>query len=390
MFIRDRVAAALQSRRDAFIAAAARSAGLREQYRAALDALQSLSVDELLGRLGDEQWPGARPTQELGERGPVVSFRERWSSAVEAREWAMRALGGVTTLAVDGSQIAASKEFNVPVSLIQVAWFVNPHDAGKSYTKDVCNEVLTPDGDDPEREEYAFTESRLNQRRFALEMEVAAEQARAAAPDGPAVLFVDGSLVLSFIHRMVPPAQTAYLAALFGTLEASERHRVPIVGYVDVSFARDLASMLRLAFDLSEGTVFDAQLLSTRMGIFDRTAAFVSARGDVLPHYRSEGRDWSRELCFVYLQIGPDRPPARVEFPRWVLDDGLLDHVLDVVRAEVVIGGGYPYVAETADAAAVLTTEDRLAFFRLYGEFARDAGLDSHLPGKSVSKLHRR
>jgi len=38
----------------------------------------------------------------------------------------------------------------------------------------------------------------------------------------------------------------------------------------------------------------------------------------------------------------------------------------------------------------VLTTEDRLRFYRLFHDFARASGLAAEIPGKSVSKGHRR
>jgi len=206
----------------------------------------------------------------------------------------------------------------------------------------------------------------------------------------PPVVFIDGSLVLSFIHRMVPAAQSGYLHALFQLLDTSEEQGVPVAGFIDLSYARDLTGMLKTAFSLPDGNVFDAALLSERMQPLDRTAAFVTARGDVLPHYRSPRKDWSTEMCFVYVKTGADRLPARIDFPRWMLRQGVLDHALDIIRAEVVVGSGYPYALETADAAAVLTTEDRLQFYRLFHRFAEDTGLDILLPGKSVSKGHRR
>ena len=91
------------------------------------------------------------------------------------------------------------------------------------------------------------------------------------------------------------------------------------------------------------------------------------------------------------MTTGLDRYPARIDFPRWMLEEeGLLDRVLDVVRAEIVVGAGYPYPIETADAAAVLTGEDRMAFYRLFHDFAQAQGLHTSLPAKSISKAHRR
>jgi hypothetical protein len=148
--------------------------------------------------------------------------------------------------------------------------------------------------------------------------------------------------------------------------------------------------MLRLVCDLPAGDIFDSRILVERMSYFDRTAAFQCARADVLLDYRLEDRDYSRDLCFTYLKTGQDRLPARIDFPRWILEEGLLDRVLDTIRAEVIVGSGYPYALETADAAAVLTTEDRMAFYRLFQQFARDSGLPFSLPAKSRSKAHRR
>lgn len=370
------------------------SANLRERYEHAFDELAGLSTHEVEDRLGGVEWPGARPSDELDRRGLIIPFEQVWSSAQDARAWAMQRLRGVPTVAVDGSQVPASKEFSVPVSLVQVAWFENYHDPDRPYIKDVRNEVMTPE-DEPELEHLSFAESLLSRRRFCLEMAVAVERLQSLrsadqGADRTPVLFVDGTFVLSFAGRMAPEARDVYLESLLALLQASERYRVPVVGFVDLSFASDLAAMLRSAFDLPAGHIFDAQILAQSMDAFDRTAAFRCARGDVLPLYHTAARDFSQELYFVYLKTGQDRLPARLDFPRWVLDAGLLDHVLDVVRAEIVVGSGYPYPLETADATAVLTSEDRMAFYRLFHDFAGAEGLAVSLPAKSISKAHRR
>lgn len=390
MFVPARVAGALDQQREAFRRAAEEAARLQEDYLQALDRLAGLSAGTVNERLGSNPWPGALPTEELDRRGLIVRFEEHWDSAQDARAWARERLQGIPAVAVDGSQIAASKEFGVPLSLVQVAWFENYHDPAKPYCKDVRNEIITAGERPDEIEEFAFRESKLNQRRFALEMQVAVERIRELPIDPPPVVLVDGSFVLSFIGRMAPAARPAYLHALFGLLDASQERHVPVVGYVDLSFASDLVTMLCALFELPTSSLFDARVLGPRLGSFDRTAAFRCARGGVLPHYQTPDRDYSQELCFVYLKAGQDRLPARIDFPRWILEAGLLDHVLDVVRAEIVVGAGYPYALETADAAAVLTTEDRLAFYRLFHDFARSSGLSVSLPGKSISKLHRR
>jgi len=64
--------------------------------------------------------------------------------------------------------------------------------------------------------------------------------------------------------------------------------------------------------------------------------------------------------------------------------------VIDLVRAECIVGVGYPYALETADAVAVLTMQDRERFYRLFQRFAEGEGLELRFSRKSVSKRGRR
>jgi hypothetical protein len=393
MLSKGRVAEALERERDGLVRAAGEAATALEAYGTALQRLQGMERAELIDRLGGTPWPGARPIEDMDAHGVIVPFARQWTSAEEARGWALQRLRGVPTAAVDGSQIPASKEFGVPLSLVQVGWFVNPHDASEPYVKDVRTIVLAPEEGESEADEYAFADSRVNRCRFVAEMEAACEQVRRfAGRPGPPVVFVDGTLVLSFAGRIPAEARAGYLQALFRLLDTSRECRIPVVGYVDSSRASDLVTMLRTAFDpdLQKAPIYDGQVLGRSMGVFERSAAFATARGDILPLYRSESRDYSTELVFVYVQIGPDGSPARLDIPRWVADAGQLDHVVDVVRAEIVVGNGYPYALETADVTALLTVEDRMAFYGMFREFAARSGVPMMTPRKTASKGRRR
>lgn len=393
MFVPARVSEALDEKAAVFRDAIAGNAEALREYGAAWNRLSHMSRAEIEDRLGGVAWPGARPADELDRRGMPIAFGHDWATAQDARAWALETLRGVTTVAVDGSGIPPSKEFAVPVGLVQVAWFENYHDPDRPYIKDVRNDIVIPGDEDPEI--YAYADSRLSQRRFVMEMDAAKERIEALSGNGArplrGVVLIDGTFVLSFAGRMSPPVRESYLQALFAVLEASERCRVPVIGYVDLSFASDLATMVREMFDLPPATVFDAQMVAESLLPFDRTPVFQCARGDVLPFYATERADHSRDLHFLYMTAGLDRLPARIDIPRWVLEEeGLLDRVLNVLRAEMVVGTGYPYPIETADAAAVLTSEDRMAFYRLFHQFAQSTGIHTSLPAKSVSKAHRR
>jgi hypothetical protein len=93
---------------------------------------------------------------------------------------------------------------------------------------------------------------------------------------------------------------------------------------------------------------------------------------------------------FSYLQTTSDSSPARLDIPAWIYEEALLDELLDVVRAECVIGLGYPYALETADQTAVISIRDREVFFRALQEFATREKLDFSVTRKGASKGRRR
>jgi NurA domain-containing protein len=182
------------------------------------------------------------------------------------------------------------------------------------------------------------------------------------------------------------------VAAALRLLSASEEYRVPLVAYIDTSYARDIVTMLG-ALASAAGTlpetrgVHDALLWQGHLRWGDRTPAFLSARDDLT---RMGYGDQADEVAFVYFQAATDRPPARLELPRWVLDAGLLDEVIRTVRAETIAGNGYPYPIESADAVAVISAPDRAQFYALLQDFAADAGLALSFSRKALSKNRRR
>ena len=383
-----KVIAALEAKRDRFTAAEEIRREDLDALGQALEELAALSLAEVESRLSGIPWPGARPTAEHEQYGDIViPFAENWSNHRQAREWALGVLQGVPTFAVDGSQISPARDISIPVAVVQVGWFENRHQANGAYVKDIAVEVLPPDElAEDEGEESGFPDWRVNWRRFEMEVErlVAYMQANAGVQPPP-LCFFDGSLVVSFAQHMRPERQRLYVDAVLLLLDTSEQTGVPLVGYVDTSYANDLTVMLAHLAGLSlGGRVSDAGLLRPRMRWGDRTQVYVCARDDdVLDKYYER-------VCFVYLKTTANNPPARVEFPRWLYEAGEHERVLDLVRAECVVGTGYPYPLETADAVAVLTMQDRERFYRLFQEFAEREGLPLRFSRKAVSKRGRR
>lgn len=335
--------------------------------------------------------PGTSPAQPFG-----VSFAHHQ----EARAWAESIISGVTTVAVDGSQIMPWRDASIPVALVQAGIFVNPHDGARPYHKDVVVEVLTPDDlspsseiqDEPETLSLAAEEI-VNLRRFAIEARTLAGwmrgwRSRKGEPAPVAIL--DGSLIVSFALTMPPQLRNGYVSAITDLLDASESSGVPLVAYIDTSHARDLATMLRTVYPAGAlpetKRIHDALIWGETLAWGDATLPFLSARGDVLADYDT----YRNAIAFTYLRAAIDRPPARIEMPRWVVESADYARVLDVMRAELIAGGGYPYAIETADAVAVISIADRSRFYQLFQQFAESNNLPLSFSHKSLSKSRRR
>ncbi len=420
MLHKGKLQAALNAKRNQF---ALYDGSFSEQLKMYQHALETLYLDysssaQLEYALPPEgmQAAGARPSIEFDRwlvnaaqrryHGPVFPFGREFANHEQARQWA-ECIEGITTVAVDGSQLMPWRDASIPVALIQVGFFVNAHMQGHPYTKDVRMEVLSPDeiaeeskNEKSEPDGYPYSDMMVTLRRHLLEvetlcsqMEQCAHARRAGDSAHSPVVFFDGSLVVSFALNMPSPYREQYIGAAVSLLETSERLRVPLIGYIDTSYARDMITMLRRLDDTKSQPVLrdtkkihDALLWQGRLQWGDRTPAMICARGDILQSY-GEYRD---SVAFCYLQTTSKQPPSRLEFPRWMLDEGVLEPVLDAVRAEVIAGNGYPYAIETADAVSVITMQDRSEFYAHFEAFIRKQGGNFSYSTKSQSKSRRR
>ncbi|MEM9137247.1 MAG: DNA double-strand break repair nuclease NurA [Cyanobacteria bacterium P01_F01_bin.42] len=363
-----------------------------QRYRQALRRLSRLEPIELYQALEGISCPGARP-HEVEQPYPdwVMPAHLQWDSRQESLAWVRDRLDNVTTFSVDGSQIFPSKDISIPVGLVQIGWFENPHRADGQYIKDVRVNILSP----VELQKNAQNrplDRLVNMHRFGMEVQRHIEFMETHAHCSDCITFFDGSLVGSFAEVLDLDCRNFYAQEFVRLLRASEAYRVPLVGYVDTSNARDLTSMIAQLASLQDAeAITDVQLLSRYMQWGDRTPLFVCDRPGaartrgILSQYEEQ----ARSVLFTYMKLNSTRA-VRLELPRWVAEDGLLERVLNYIRAEVIIGSGYPYVIETADQVAVLRSDDRQTFFRLLQDWSQEQGLDLNFSRKMVSKSLRR
>lgn len=404
MLYRQHVISALDKRREEFLSFERSwrdgvSLGAR-----LLNALGGRTSEEVRCATDGAHAPGARPSTELDERGAVgVAFGREWRSHEEARRWAVETLAERVTFAADGSQVLPGREISLPVAGVQVAWFENPHTPdGSGYRKEVHFSVVTPHELLGTGGRSSSPEAVVSFRRFELETQTVGEflkrhEGWRERGERMPLAFFDGTLLISYTHPRTK-VQDRYVEAIVELVRLSRETGVPVVGYIDQSMARDLVNLLdALDGDLRETSVFDAQLLRARS--HDGAPPALPSWGDrsIFCYCLREGltedfRDEAGEplVGFVYLQTTGEGAPARLDVPSWVYEAGLLEEVLDAVRAECVVGNGYPYALETADAAAVVTARDREQFLRVMQEFAERESFAFRVSRKATSKARRR
>jgi hypothetical protein len=330
---------------------------------------------------------GAEPLESLADCANWVrAFPLLWQNREDSHVWVRNRLTGVSTFAVDGSQIYPGKDLSIPVALVQIGWFENPHRPDGLYEKDIAVDIMTPldlkvnDSGEP-------VDRRVNMRRFEMEVDRLVDYMQDRAGCDSCLVFFDGSLVVTFAEAFDEETRQFYINCVSRLLQVSEASRVPLVAYIDTTYARDLTILLQRLYNLEPApSMHDAPLLGQAMQWGDRTPLFRCRRPGVLQHYPAQVK---QEIAFTYLKAHQG-PPVRLELPVWLYETGRHETVLDWVRCEIIVGNGYPYAIETADQTAVLKVEDRQVFFRLLQDWAEEEKLNLRLSRKMVSKVRRR
>ncbi|MCA1593007.1 MAG: DNA double-strand break repair nuclease NurA [Acidobacteria bacterium] len=395
---------ALEARRDEFIAFERALCDDVSEASARLRSLGERASAEVIEAAGAPASRVTFPSDELdARRGVVVPFEQCWRSHEEARSWALGVLKDRVTFAADGSQIFPGREFSMPVGAVQVASFENKHTAEGMYTKDAHLEVITPGELLRTERQYESPEQIVSLKRFELEAQTICrflERKSGWRERGERMplAFLDGTLLISSARQHT---QTRffedYAKALVALVRLSGETQVPVVGYIDQSYAPDLRDLLEaLDKSLRQTIVYDAQMLRAHTGgevpllaqWGDRTIFWHCQRTNLAESFYDESGQ--PLVGFVYMQATGDGAPARLDIPVWVQGAGLLEEVLDAVRAECVVGNGYPYAIETADEAAVMSGRDREQFLHVMQEFAESNSFAFRVSRKAVSKGRRR
>lgn len=404
MLYRELLQEELKSQSDGFVNFAREQAADLRDYLEKLNELSNASYAKLSDELNRLENVGALPSEELDAASAFAfAFDESWAHHEEARVWAFEILNKRTTFAADGSQLFIEREVSLPVAAVQIGWFENPHDDALGYEKSAKFFVLSPEDLLKDQEEPLIPETRVGQKRFEAEVAKVGEflekkKGWQSRRERMPLAFFDGTLLISFALPRTS-LQEGFISTMVALAKLSRETKVPLVGYVDRSYARDLLGLLdALAEKRNENkrTLDDASILhaaaSEAVPILknwgDRTVFCYSKRRGLQAFIDAETE--KSIVGFTYLQTTSDNPPARLDVPAWIYEENLLNEVLDVVRAECVVGLGYPYALETADQTAVISLRDREVFLAALQGFANENNLNFRVSRKAASKGRRR
>ncbi len=403
MLYRELLTNELKNQREDFQNYVREQAGDLDFYLDALGELEKLSCAEITERLAHAQNVGAIPSDEIERcKSFTFSFEQAWANHEQARAWAFGILENRTTFAADGSQLYAEKETSLPIAAIQIGWFENPHNSEFGYEKNARFFVLSPEKL-LSQDEPVIPETKVGQYRFEAEIDKAKEFLEKKSGwrtrgERMPLAFYDGTLLLSTPHPDTG-LQAAFTNKLVELVNFSKATEVPIIGYVDRSYARDLLTMLdtfALKSDTGVKNLHDSTILHAKIESFppvleswgDRTCFCYSNRRGLSAFL--DAQTGKSSVGFTYLQTTGESAPARIDVPAWIYEQGFLEEVLDTIRAECVIGLGYPYALETADQTALITMRDREIFLRALQDFANREKLNFSVSRKNASKGRRR
>ncbi len=356
---------------------------------------------------------GALPSPEY-IYGIFRPFDMTFTNIKDMMDWAIKRTKGITICGTDGSQIYSTSDISIPISLVQAVCNINDHKGQKnSYRTETETEVLSPLdllielGGVNGPKQRIISQEPVNAKRFELEMNLLEKEMKNCIKNNTeqALFLSDGSLILSFLSKMSQSTSTKHLNALNSALKASETYRYPLVGYVDTSAAKDAVNMINSLSGSKkiEGlfitdAIFLSHYIRSKSGLNqeikwgDRTCVFICDRNDEI--YQK----YNKKIAFFYIKLNNEMM-ARVEFPKWCLnkkkeENGkifypIVEFIADLMRAESVLGSGYPYIIDQCHHKAVIKGKERLKFLRLFQKFSEVNKLNLRIRNKARSKMTR-
>lgn len=343
--------------------------------------------NELIGLIesASSTWQFAYPLEDTCTKEPVTD-----------------APGKYTAMAADASQAAPGRHNPLPYYVINTGRVTIRY--GENGTASMDSEPVLGDFSAAEEElSYLGYEVRrdahISEERMLAEFGALTELS--ADAKGPAVAMYDGSLILWYLKKQPEKRRRDIIASLTRWLDVCREKGVIPVGYISKPGARDVVyDLALLACDREYAhcesckagrkpaeipcreivKLHDADIFGETLGRTERSAVFINRSTPILDEYGAE----ENRISYFYVNVAAEI--ARVEFPRWVFDDGLIDSVQSLVYDQCEKGLGYPRVLALAHEYALVEGKDSDAFLKILDGVA----FPSLVSPKELAKRRRR
>lgn len=319
----------------------------------------------------------------------------------------------LTVVATDGSQIDVDRHYSAHCFLINIG--IVQLDYGRNadaqltnrpllYFKDEDMVIASDDG-----RKQVIEGPLLGLKRTVEEFRVMTEQAKLLPELSPALLLVDGSLILWGIMGQAYPDFViqellidGFIAQLDDLKKINARKKLALASYISFPRSTDVVNTLRIAMcpfepvncdvncpatkghkecDAVDG-LLDRELFDELLAPGERSAIFSSRSSVVEKYYRDN------EIHFFYVKI--DSEIARVEVPLWIaVNKELTDLVHTAVVEQCRKGIGYPVALSEAHEQAVVMDIDRRQFWMLVERYYAGDELALNTSAKQKSKKMR-
>jgi len=315
-------------------------------------------------------------------------------------------------LACDGSHIDVDRHTPPRCYLINIGGVLLRYGEGADaslfsepalYASDEDLVISDPVGSGEQPVEGAL----LGVKRAVEECRALARLGRGLPADEPALALLDGSLILWGLGGQTYPEYVREVLLRKGFLLAlDEAAKIggsfALASYISFPRSTDVVNALRVAIcphDLPDcdhccprsqasargceavAGLRDRDLFERLLGPGERSASFISRSSVVRDYYREH------EVRFFYLRL--EEEVARLEYPRWVEERGLLDRVHALALEQCRLGQGYPVALAEAHEQAVVTAADREQFRHLVELALGDRRIATLSSAKSQSKRTR-
>lgn len=304
---------------------------------------------------------------------PICNFK----TIEEAKKWALEQLKDTTLASVDGSQVFSSKEITYPIALVHAGSFL------KIYPKDIEKEKTTFEfntepkillrSDSAQPEDAPLNKSEIGLERLRLEVSHAKELLKKLSTTSKSALFLDDTLIYSFLARAPPNLRKDTISSLIDLLSYARDFDTYMIGYIDSSLAKDFTRMIYAINGIKEKPPTDSYILGNILtDLGDHTPPFLAKR-NIMKEYIDQDtqHDFREGICFAYIRVHSGRP-IRVEFPYSIIKKGEFNSMMKLILAESLLGDGYPHILIRAHQAAVIRNRERKKFYDIVYQFLKN------------------